>query len=385
MFTVAGKGLEVAGKGIAGLVKGTPYPVQASAIVSTCADGLTVSGSTYGTWAQYKIDADYPVPGDCNIVHVDGAGLAGIVRGLKGAVPVEVVDGRVSIGHGGIDFNGIPVEDYPLWPVLTVDAGILSLSGKEFKKMVKGWGQVAQKSGQTTRLSLTGVNVVATETGTEFTLTNGYTLLHETIGDTVPAGAGLRGLFPVDDIKKSAAGIVAGSIVSLSLTTETGTGNRYLVVDVSASWGRARYSIRSIDEEFPDYRRVIPTSDKVRFTIDPSELGPLAASAYRAAPDETRHCTLTLDQPGQPDTARLTISASRPGVDFTNSIPVGGCVGAVDFVPTYVNAKFLEQLAGFTDGPVELYWSAPLNAIRADYRTNWSTCHFVIMPTNPGK
>ena len=61
MFTVARKGLEVAGKGIAGLIKGTPYPVQASAVVSSCGDGLTVSGSTYGTWARYCIDADRPV------------------------------------------------------------------------------------------------------------------------------------------------------------------------------------------------------------------------------------------------------------------------------------------------------------------------------------
>ena len=47
------------------------------------------------------------------------------------------------------------------------------------------------------------------------------------------------------------------------------------------------------------------------------------------------------------------------------------------------NILFLEQLAGFTAGTINLYWSAPLNAIRADYRTDWSTCAYVIMPTNP--
>ena len=378
--------------------------ILSAARVASSLEGLTVDANNCEQYFRARYNAD---GAGASTVYIDGAALATVLKGVKGPVDVDIQpDGLTA---GGLTVAGVdPLSDeLGLFdtPDLTEVQGVMSWTGKNFKAAVKRWGAVAKTDKQTTRMNLRGVYFEFTEQTTDIVTCDGYHLLRETYGGGVPQpaiGAGSMdraifkrdnpidcGLFDILEIKRILPLIrpndnVRFTVYSAGDNTPGEVAGKWLQIDVYSSWGDARLLIKGTDEQYPDYRRVIPqNNDKAVFKIYAPDLAPVATAAKRAAPDDSGHCWLEIT-PDTPD--RLTVNSGNGVSTYAGGVNITAAIGRADKMDrTGINCHFLELLSNFAgDTTAELSWAAPLQAIRADFTApDGTACNYIMMPTNP--
>ena len=371
--------------------KGSFMPVLELARVSTIPGGVILAGTNLETWIQYRIDC--ATGGVYDETHVSAGALSGASKGLKGLQAIATGGGTLTIGAATLPDAVELACEYPLQPAYTIEAGALSgaiieLAGREFKSLLKRHKLTTRKSGQTTRLNLTCVNIEynLAGTGARFVTTDGYALNCEEYGAHLVPDDTRALLVPLEPLQRAAA--VAGMKDSVKLYALKDGAHDVCKVVITSTAGVATYHIRGVDDSFPDYNRVIPATVNAlaSFAVDSSELARVVTAAGRVAPDDSGAVTVTV-APAEfthngagPDILTVKSESAagsyRDGVEIT---PVPGAAFDIALPPVVFNFKYLAGIAGYTDDTVTVHLAQPLQAARVDYGAGRVA---VLMPIN---
>lgn len=185
-----------------------------------------------------------------------------VVSQLVGRLPevpeveLESLDAQTRLRCGPSTFE-LPVlsaEEFQLPEPTTDPLGRIPLP--QLLQAIAQTAFAALKASETTRLALTGVDIVFKEGGAKFAATNGYRLAIKRV-PVLDLPDRYEGAFLVDasilsDLHRVLSGIVADYV---SIYTEAG--------QIHFQAGPVLFSARLIQEQFPDFERVIPKDNPI--------------------------------------------------------------------------------------------------------------------------
>jgi DNA polymerase-3 subunit beta len=165
---------------------------------------------------------------------------------------------KVRCGEASFDLPTLPIEDYPEIPPLP-DAKVASVQAAEFHRGLEQTGFAALKAGETTRLNLTGVNLVLKGEHLKMVATNGYRLAVKTIA--------------VDQMHEEGEYLIEASVLTDldRVLSQVGPASVELFRGEGQLFFRAgdvTFMARTIAEEFPDFERVIPQDNPIALDFD---------------------------------------------------------------------------------------------------------------------
>ncbi len=161
-------------------------------------------------------------------------------------------------GETSFDLPTLPVEDYPEIAALP-SAKIATINVADFHHGLEHTAFAALKAGETTRMSLTGVDLVLKANQLRMVATNGYRLAVKTIDVTEcqEEGEYLIEAGVLIDLDR-----VLAQVDSPTLDIRRGEGQLFFHA------GAVTFMARTIGEEFPDFERVIPRDNPIALTFE---------------------------------------------------------------------------------------------------------------------
>ena len=172
-------------------------------------------------------------------------------------VRLESLDAQVRLVCGSATFELplLPAEDYPQLPEPLGDP-IGQIPTAPLLQAIAQTAFAALKASETTRLALTGVDIVLKEGGAKFAATNGYRLAIKRV-PVLGLPERFEGAFLVDagimsDLQRVLSGLGVENTV---LYGESG--------QLHVQAGPVTFSCRLIQEQFPDFERVIPKDNQI--------------------------------------------------------------------------------------------------------------------------
>jgi len=161
-------------------------------------------------------------------------------------------------GESSFDLPTLPVEDYPEIAALPATK-VATIQALDFHHGLEHTAFAALKTGETTRMSLTGVDLVLKGDQLRMVATNGYRLAAKTIGvqECKEEGEYLIEASVLTDLDR-----VLAQTDSQTLDIHRGEGQLFFHA------GPVTFMARTIGEEFPDFERVIPRDNPVGLTFE---------------------------------------------------------------------------------------------------------------------
>ncbi|HCP31959.1 TPA: DNA polymerase III subunit beta [Candidatus Acetothermia bacterium] len=165
---------------------------------------------------------------------------------------------KLRCGEASFDLPTLPVEDYPEVPSLP-QTKIASLKVKNFHQGLDQTAFATLKAAETTRLSLTGVDVVLKSASLKMVATNGYRLAMKTVGvnEVFEEGEYLIDASVLTDLDR-----VLSQVEGETVDLYKGEGQLFFQSD------GVTFMARTIAEEFPDFERVIPKENPISLVFD---------------------------------------------------------------------------------------------------------------------
>lgn len=162
---------------------------------------------------------------------------------------------RLTCGTATYELPILPAEDFPQLPE-PVDEPLGRIPLPHLLQAIAQTAFAALKASETTRLALTGVDIVLKEGGAKFAATNGYRLAIKRV-PILGLPERYEGSFLVDagimtDVHRVFSGIVAENA---EVYGEAG--------QIHFRAGPVTFSCRLIQEQFPDFERVIPKDNQI--------------------------------------------------------------------------------------------------------------------------
>ena len=186
-----------------------------------------------------------------------------LLRELSGRLPevtevqLRSTDAQVRLTCGPATFELpiLPAEDYPQLPE-PVNEPLGEIPTPQLLQAISQTAFAALKSSETTRLALTGVDIVLKEGGAKFAATNGYRLAIKRV-PVLGLPEHYTGAFLVDAGTMTDLHRVLSSLVveNTELYAEAG--------QIHFRAGPVTFSCRLIQEQFPDFERVIPKDNQI--------------------------------------------------------------------------------------------------------------------------
>lgn len=228
---------------------------------------------------------------------VNGEILAKVANRLPQAtVVVRRVDERVELSCGGakIDLFTMPLEDYPQIPRLP-ERMICSLPREKLLRGLDRTTFAALSARETSRLSLTGVDLILQEDKLRLVATNGYRLaLKEELLDEPPAGPLQREYLVSSGSLKELLGILAQlDAERVELYQDEQPQNLFFNV------GCVLFIAKLLGEEYPDFERVIPRENKLVLQLDRLAFLQALQRAEITAAEESGAVFLEVDEQGE--------------------------------------------------------------------------------------
>ena len=231
---------------------------------------MEISGdrlSLYSTDLERAVRCDIPIEnkGEAEAVVLNGTVLSQIAAHLpedeKITLKTDSKDGAVvklRCGEASFDLPTLPVEDYPDVPSLP-QTKIASLDVGMFHQGLDQTGFATLRAGETTRLSLTGVDMVLKSSSLKMVATNGYRLAMKTLEarDVAEEGEYLIDASILSDLDR-----VLSQVNAESVDLYKGEGQLFFQA------GGVMFMARTIAEEFPDFERVIPSDNQTGLIFD---------------------------------------------------------------------------------------------------------------------
>ena len=165
---------------------------------------------------------------------------------------------KLRCGEASFDLPTLPVEDYPEVPSLP-QTKIASLKVKSFHQGLDQTAFATLKAAETTRLSLTGVDIVLKSASLKMVATNGYRLAMKTVGvdEVFEEGEYLIDASVLTDLDR-----VLSQVEGETVDLYKGEGQLFF------QSGGVTFMARTIAEEFPDFERVIPKENTISLVFD---------------------------------------------------------------------------------------------------------------------
>ncbi|MBE0634392.1 DNA polymerase III subunit beta [Candidatus Bipolaricaulota bacterium] len=169
---------------------------------------------------------------------------------------------QIRCGEVTFDLPTLPADDYPEIAALP-SAKTATVSIAQFQRGLNQTVFAAKKAGQTTRLSLTGVNLVLKSDHLKLVTTDGYRLAMKTIGieDIREEGEYLIDASVLTDLDR-----VLSQLQADSVDIYKGEGQLFFHA------AGVTFMARTIAEEFPDFDRVIPKNNQISLIFDRKSL-----------------------------------------------------------------------------------------------------------------
>ena len=231
---------------------------------------MEISGanlSLYATDLERSIHCEIPIEnkdGDESVV-LNGAILSQIANHLpqddRITMKSSESDGtlvKLRCGEALFDLPTLPVEDYPeIAPLPQEKIGKISV--QNFHRGLEQTAFASLKVNETTRLSLTGVNIVIGGNQMKMVATNGYRLAVKTLPmeEIVEENEFLIETGVLSDLDR-----VLSQINATSVDIYRGDGQIFFHA------GGVTFTAKTIAEEFPDFDRVIPKDNSIDLTFN---------------------------------------------------------------------------------------------------------------------
>ena len=165
---------------------------------------------------------------------------------------------QVRCGEVTFDLPTLSADDYPEIAPLPA-AKLASVSIPQFQRGLNQTVFAAKKAGQTTRLNLTGVNLVLKSDDLKLVTTDGYRLAMKTIDvqNTLEEAEYLIDASVLTDLDRVLSQLQAD-------TVDIYKGEGQLFFQAAG----VTFMARTIAEEFPDFDRVIPKNNQISLIFD---------------------------------------------------------------------------------------------------------------------
>jgi DNA polymerase-3 subunit beta len=208
---------------------------------------------------------------------------------------------KVQGGEASFDLPTLPLEDYPdIAPLPSTK--VASVHAAQFHRGLEQTAFSALKAGETTRLNLTGVNLVLKSDHLKMVATNGYRLAVKTIA--------------VDEIREEGEHLIEARILMDLDRVLTQIGEP--AVDIYKGEGElffhaggVTFMARTIAEEFPNFERVIPQDNPIALRFDRRAiLDALQRIEITAAEDSG---AVTIHASSEESAVRITSSSKDKG------------------------------------------------------------------------
>ena len=170
----------------------------------------------------------------------------------------EVTTVKVRCGEVTFDLPTLPVEDFPEVATLP-PTKVASVRIDQFHRGLEQTSFAALRAGQTTRLSLTGVDLVLKADQLNMVSANGFRMAMKSIGieQLVEEGEYLIEASVLTDLDR-----VLGQLDAETVDLYRGEGQLFFHA------AGVTFMARTIAEEFPDFERVIPKDNPISLTFD---------------------------------------------------------------------------------------------------------------------
>jgi len=208
---------------------------------------------------------------------------------------------KLQCGEATFELPTLPVEEYPEIAPLP-STKIASVHIQPFHRGLEQTSFSAMKAGQTTRLSLTGINLVIKEDQLRMVATNGYRLAEKVIS--------------IEDVKEEGEYLIEASVLTdldrvlSQLDADT--------VDLHRGEGQLffhaagiTFMARTIADEFPDFERVIPKGNPIALTFDRVALLEAVQRIGITAADDSR--AIMISATPEESAVRITSSSQDKG------------------------------------------------------------------------
>ena len=276
----------------------------------------------------------------------------------------------------------MPLEDFPDTPRIEGALLVGVFPGDVFKGLAKRLKAASIKAASTTRLALTGVNIVSGAGRVKFAATDGHRLLLEEYATGCSESGAV--LVNAAELARIATLVKIADIVRLEVvpapTDRSGYANRARLV---VSFSSATYQLRGISEEFPDFERVIPSGAGVKFTIG-RRLFASAIARGGIVANDAGAVTLALES----GSSVLSMSSgSRDKGNYSESLRLSAPTWESCAPVSFSGAYIADVLKLGKSGSVSVTLGAPLQA--ALFSTDGDTVPgrtrqaWVLMPLNP--
>jgi DNA polymerase-3 subunit beta len=183
---------------------------------------------------------------------------------ITGTLPDETVTIRLDEGGDKIIIQSgeaifelllLPLEDYPEIPEVPGDEGTVALMSRE--RLLRSLELVtfaAMSARETSRLNLTGVDILTRGETVKFVATNGYRLAlkEDVLEAEAPEGEYLVDADALKDLQS-----ILGSLEDETVRIAQGGGHLFFVTEPVV------FLARLIQEEYPDFERVIPRDNPI--------------------------------------------------------------------------------------------------------------------------
>ncbi len=198
---------------------------------------------------RISMKANLPLPAD--------AGLTEMPARQTGAADGGAVV-KLRCGEALFDLPTLPVEDYPDVAALPTTR-IATLGVDRFHHGLEQTIFATLKASETTRLALTGVDIVLKNNKVKMVATNGYRLALKTIAAEEIAE---EGEFLIESGILTDLDRVLSQVGSETVDIYQGNGQLFFQT------GGVTFVAKTIAEEFPDFDQVIPTENTIALAFD---------------------------------------------------------------------------------------------------------------------
>ncbi|MCX7750201.1 MAG: DNA polymerase III subunit beta [Candidatus Bipolaricaulota bacterium] len=201
-------------------------------------------------------------------VVLPGQVLAQLVGRLPEVDTVELRDAdgraRLSCGRASFELPTLPAEEFPATPAPSgKPVGQIALPA--LLQAVAQTAYAALRASETTRLALTGVDIVLRDGAAKFAATNGYRLAIKRIPVEGFSDA-YEGEFLIDAAVLGDLARVLAGVNEAKVAVYADGGQPHF------SAGPVLFSCRTIQEQFPDYERVVPKDSEIGLFASRAEL-----------------------------------------------------------------------------------------------------------------
>ena len=322
-------------------------PQLSGVLITTGADGLTMSGFDYETSARVTIPADVA---DAGQVLVSGRLLADISRALPNK-PVDVsLDGAklaVTCGSSRFSLQTMPVEDYPALPEMPEVVG--TVDKEVFASAVS---QAVTAAGRDDMLPvLTGVKIEIEGPTLSLLATDRFRLsLRELQWHPAQSDLTASALVPARVLADVAKSTSSGGELSIALGKQ-GAGDGLIGFESSAAGGRRRTTTRLIEGAFPNVRQLFPNTSDITALV---EVAALIDSARRVALVAGRNTPIRLAFTDGMVTLEAGNGEEAQASESLEATVTGGDI-TIGFNPTYL----LDGLGAITGSHVQIAMTQP--------------------------